>query len=301
VKAIYVMVYFVLLTTCSNAQELYVFTEPASNMPAKSIGLRVNTKLSRMNHDRQWDAWRINPEVMIGVTKNLMLHVSGFSSNMFQERFRIEGGGFYAKYRFYSSDDIHRHFRLAAFGRINLVENPSVLKRTKIHKIPDGNGGTISHHVEVVHLNHEIDTEGEVSTTGGGLIATQLINRLALSATGGYNYRLNNLRTKKESILPSHAINWSASAGYLLLPKEYQNYRQTNLNLYLEVLGYNTLDRKASGIDVAPAIQFIFLSVARLDMGYRTQLTARGERFSNSSFNVRFEYDILNAFGKKSK
>src|SRR5687768_7072969 len=114
-------------------QELFVYTEPASNMPANSIGLRLSTRLAKMNHSAKWNSWRVNPEMMVGVNKNLMLHITGFSSNMFQRKHRFEGAGIYAKYRVYSADDIHRHFRLATYARLNLVENPSTLKIHKMH------------------------------------------------------------------------------------------------------------------------------------------------------------------------
>ena len=55
-----------------NAQELYVFTEPASNMAAGSIGLRLNTKVFSMKYENDYTS-RLDPEVMIGVSKKLMI------------------------------------------------------------------------------------------------------------------------------------------------------------------------------------------------------------------------------------
>jgi hypothetical protein len=36
---------------------------------------------------------------------------------------------------------------------------------------------------------------------------------------------------------PSGSVNYSLSAAKLMLPKEYLDYKQTNLNLLVEVLG----------------------------------------------------------------
>src|SRR6476661_7775492 len=78
------------------AQELYVFTEPASNMPKNSIALRVtNEGMFKPDFTN-----RTIGEVMVGVNKNVMLHMQGFLSDM-DESYRLEGGSFYGKYRFF--------------------------------------------------------------------------------------------------------------------------------------------------------------------------------------------------------
>jgi hypothetical protein len=99
--------------------------------------------------------------------------------------------------------------------------------------------------------------------------------------------------------VPWRAINYSFSAGYLLFPKEYTDYKQTNINIYTEFLGANTWDNKGCFLDIAPAIQFIIKSIARIDIGYRTQLTGNTQRLANSYFLARVEYNFLNAFSKK--
>ena len=58
------------------------------------------------------------PEVMLGVNNKLMLHAEGFFSNR-KDGFSAEGAGIYAKYRFYSRDNVYRHFRMAAFARVS--------------------------------------------------------------------------------------------------------------------------------------------------------------------------------------
>jgi hypothetical protein len=290
---------FVLVLNTVQAQELYVFTEPASNMPAKSLGVRLNTKFFKMQHDNKFSAYRLDPEIMISVSKKLMLHINGYASTMYQSNLKIEGASIYAKWRFFSEDDIHKHFRLAAFTKIAAINNPTVLTSTHLHQISDGNGGYVYHDLSENTVNNEIEIDGTNSGISSGIIATKLVNKLAVSSSLAYTYRLNNIKNKREVIVPWHAVNYTVSAGYLIYPKEYTSYKQTNINLYTEFLGSNALDKKGYFVDIAPAVQFIFNSIARLDIGYRAQLSGNTQRMSNSSFLIRVEYNFLNLFAKK--
>lgn len=299
-----ILVLIVFTIHSATAQELYVSTEPASNMAAKSIGVRVLYKQFKMNHSGKFSSYRVDPEIMFGISKNLMIHVNGYASNMFQSNLKIEGASLYAKYRFFSKDDIHKHFRMAAYGKIALINNPGSISYNEKHTISDGNGGTITHDYVSTQLNNEIDIDGSNSGFTTGLVATQLINRLAVSGSLGYLHRLDNMNNKREKIVPWNAASYSFSAGYLLFPKEYTSYRQTNINLYAEFLGNSFLgnnpwENKKYFVDFAPAVQFILNSIARVDLGYRTQLAGNTERMSNSSFLVRVEYNFLNVFSKK--
>ena len=260
------------------AQELYVSTEPASNMASGSIGLRMNSKFFRMNHDAKY-SYRLDPEIMFGVNKHLMVHVNMYGSNMYQSKFRMEGASLYGKYRVYSYDDVHSHFRMAAYGKMSLINNPTVLKTDQ---------GSFS--------SDEIDLDGNNSGWLAGMVATQLLHKLAISSSVSFANRLDNVHDAKMPGQSATAINYSLSGGYLLFPREYRNYRQTNINLYCELLAATALDKHANFLDIAPAVQFIINSIARLDFSYRTQLTGNMERLSDSYFLVRFEYNLLNVF-----
>jgi hypothetical protein len=266
------------LSLKAGAQELYVSTEPASNMAAGSVGLRLNTKLFLVQHDGSYTL-RLDPEIMVGLTKNLMLHLNAYASNMYQKNIQLEGASVYGKYRFLSVDDIHSHFRMAAFGKFSLVNNPVLLK-----------GGN------AYYGSDEIDMDGNNSGVIAGIVATQLEHKLALSSSIAFAKRLDNTNA---SVLPgqsTQALNYSLSAGYLLLPVTYKDFSQTNVNLYCEFLGSSSLDKKAWYMDVAPAVQFIFNSISRLDFSWRTQLTGNMERLSKNVFLLRFEYNLLNVF-----
>jgi len=221
---------------------------------------------------------------MWGAGKSLMVHAAVYASDMYQPSFKAEGGSLYAKYRIYASDDVHRHFRLAAFSKAALVDNPGVLQTTV-----QGERHT--------YESDEIDLNGNNSGFLAGMVATQLIHKLALSGSVAYAQRWNNgSDTHGVPGQSGEALDYSASAGVLLFPRHYKDYRQTNMNLMCEFLGASALDKAAAFVDVAPAVQFIFNSISRLDLGYRTQVAGDMNRLSRSEFFVRLEYNFLNAY-----
>ncbi|HUR65615.1 MAG TPA: hypothetical protein VMZ03_04630 [Chitinophagaceae bacterium] len=267
----------VLLSLKSSAQELFVFTEPASNMPAHSISLKLTDHF--VTDDNIYDRFshRIMPQIMFGVSKKIMFHIGGTISNMHTPDFRYESVNFYAKYRFFSKDEIHRHFRMAVFADASATKAP-------------------------FHYD-EITLMGDKSGIEAGIIATQLLHKLALSGTVSHTQVLDRSRTNKAVIyIPARiyqSLNYSLSTGYLLLPKEYTDYKQTNLNLYLELLGEQTLDIKKYCVDLAPAIQVIFNSNAKLNIGHRFQLSGNMRRMSTNSWQISFERTFLSALKRK--
>ena len=211
-KLFFVLVVFVSLD--ASAQELFVFTEPASNMPAKSLGVRdmnafMFEKDGKLNYHNM-------PELMWGINKKWMVHVQGFISNRQEGGLKAEGGSFYAKYRFLSKDAIQSHFRMAAYGRYSL-------NRADIHQ-------------------QEIETMGHNTGYETGLIATQL------------------------------------------------------LHLMLELLGQRLNDNGKSYLDIAPSVQFIINSQARVDIGYRQELYSTMKRTAPNGILLKFEYTFFNVF-----
>lgn len=230
-------------------------------------------------HDKR-SMQRHMPEVMFGLNKKWMVHAGVNFSNMHQKALIWEAARVYAKWRFLSFDDVHRHFRMAAFGAAVYSRND---------------------------LNHnEINLmQGDQSGVQAGLIATQLWNKLAVSATGSWNEVMHQKRSKKiyDQIYVFHALNYSLSAGYLLLPFTYKSYNQTNMNLYLELLGSKNINFPSERyyVDLAPSMQFIFNSTSKLNLGYRFQLSGDMYRMADKSFMVSYEYIFLNALKKKRK
>ena len=262
----------------AKGQELYVFSEPASNMPARSVSVRIRGEYMKAQPWHTRSMQRIMPELMFGVNKKLMLHVNASFGNMHTNSFTWESVGTYLKYRFYSRDEIHQHFRMAAFAE-------AAYSRSPFHQ-------------------DDVNIGGDKSGVQAGLIATQLWNKFALSGTVGHTQIFHSSRHSKNVIyVPSRiyqAMSYSLSGGYLLFPRQYSDYKQTNLNLYLEFLAQQSLDRSAYFIDIAPAIQLIFNSNTKLNIGYRSQLSGTMYRMANSSWLISIERTFLNALKKKS-
>jgi hypothetical protein len=281
----------------TTAQELFVFSQPASNNPVKSLAFSMGARSFKMTHNEKYDAQRFEPQLQVGLHKNLMLQANLYASNMFQPKTQFEGGSIYAKWRFLTIDDVHKHFRMAAFSKYSLIKNETSL--TTIdgqHTEVTPNGNIIVHDIYHTTVNYENELEGSNSGFAAGLVATQLLNKFAISGGLNYSYRLNNTNTVKEFIVPWQFANYNLSMGYLVHPTNYQNYKQTNINLYFELLGTNGLDKNMYALDLAPSIQFIFNSTSRLNIGHRFQVKSNMERMSNALVYLKFEYLLLNAF-----
>ncbi|HEX5652753.1 MAG TPA: hypothetical protein VFX58_06755 [Chitinophagaceae bacterium] len=273
------LLFLILAVYRAGGQELYVYSEPASNMPAKSISTKLSAMYGRGVHSNRI-LQRYTPEIMFGINKNWMVHASAGFSDMHQPGFIFESARLYAKWRFWSVDELHKHFRMAAFGAATYSRN---------------------------HLDHnEINLAGgEQGGLQAGLIATQLWDKLAVSGTVAINEVLAEERREKISPDPYafRSINYSVSAGYLLLPGNYTDYRQTNLNLYLELLGGRNLDWPAEKyyVDLAPSVQLIFNSTSKLNLGYRFELKSDIYRLMRNSVMISYEYIFLNALKKRKR
>jgi hypothetical protein len=251
----------------ATAQELFVYTEPASNMPAHSLGLRLNNWIMKETATGTIN-YHLIPEVMGGVNKNLMVHGEAFISNR-NGGFGLEGGAVYAKYRLYSHDAVYRHFRVAGYGRVSLNNAP-------------------------VHQD-EIETNGHNSGLELGWMATQLLHKQAISLSTSYERKVGSLPESGKPYSAANAINYTLSTGRLILPKSYKDYGQTNVNIMVEVLGQYLPETGISYFDVAPSVQFIFNSQTRFDIGYRHQLYSSMSRTAPNGFLIRVEHVLFNA------
>ena len=81
-----------------------------------------------------------------------------------------------------------------------------------------------------------------------------------------------------------------------MLPKEYKDYRQTNLNLMVEFISQVNTGSGKYYMDIAPSVQMIFDSQVRVDVGYRKELSTTLLRTAPNGFFVRLEYNFFNAF-----
>ena len=256
--------------TALKAQELFVYSEPASNMATKSIGIRANNYLMRETATGNY-SHSFAPEIMLGASKKLMLHGEAFFGYDIS-RFNFDGASFYAKYRFYSADEVHCHFRMAAYGKIASSDNPVT--------------------------QPAIDLAGRNSGAEAGIVATKLMYKIAVSAGGSFVHAWDNSGNNKFVLGRGsrNAFNYNLSFGKLFLPKIYKTYRQVNLNGMLEGLGQTNAGTGRSFIDLAPSIQLIFFSRMRLDMGYRFPVLNSLSREQDRGFLLRLEYNFFNAY-----
>ena len=260
----------ILLASISNAQELFSVTEPASNRAAGSIGFRIdNTIMDELNTSRI--NYHLIPELLVGVSKRLMINGAAFFSNR-SDVFKAEGAGLYAKYRFLSHDGMQKHFRMAAFSRLST-------NNSDIHQ-------------------EELDMNGHNTGMEIGVVATKLVRKVALSSSVSFVKATDNGSNNKfiYGRQNSKAVNYTLSIGKLMLPKEYQAYRQTNINLMLELLGQVNTGSGKYYVDIAPSVQMIVNSQSRIDIGYRRQLRSDMTRTAPNGFFIRLEHNLFNVF-----
>jgi len=248
------------------AQELFVATEPASNMPRNSVRLRLANEGVHESDFKSHSSF----ELMYGVSKELMLGASAYAADLYQRRQHVNGYSLYAKYRFLNIDHTQKHFRGALYTNYAVIKYP------------------------IVH--DEINLGGENNGIQGGLVLTQLIHKLALSGSFAYTRSLDK-RIPGHELLHDNAYNsigYTFSTGYLLFPRKYTDYHQVNTNLYLEFMGDSHDNSGKNFMDAAPAIQFIFNSRLRVDLSKHKQLWGNMERRFKNMYLLRLEYNLFN-------
>lgn len=248
------------------AQELFVMTEPASNMPAGSIGLRTMNSFMFENSNKL--NYHFMPELMWGINQNWMVHLQTFQSNRAGSLY-FEGASVYAKFRIYSNDEVHKHIRLATYGRLSS-------NRADIHQ-------------------EELETMGHNSGIEVGFIATQLVKKTAISTSLSYENVGNN---SSKNIFPksysNQAFNYTLSYGRLMYPRVYKSVKQLNFNFMLEFLGQTLINNGRSNLDIVPSIQFILRSRARIDFAYRKEIYSNMSRTAPNGFLIKLEYNFYN-------
>ena len=231
------------------AQELYPITESASNIPKGVLGIRYFSETyNEVDRMRNLFALRVmyslTPKLTVEATPTISNHHNKQLPSEFPTHntpqigvthpYLFNGVDFYAKYRFLTIDGENSHFRAALYGEY------SVLK--------------------VAHDEAEPTLLDDNSGVGAGLITTYLKDHFAVSFTGGiimpFKYtgdvpdQLQGLPGTPATITYGNAYNYSLSFGYLLFPKSYSSYNQTNWNIYLEFIGkdYQALQMQVGNI-----------------------------------------------------
>ena len=271
---IFLVLFLSFISSLSSAQELYINAEPASLIPK-------GTKVVRLNHHTIFlngtnimggigNAIIMSPSISYGLSKKIM--VSGsfqFSNKPYEQdmmpNFGFSGFKLSSKQRILTTDKQKYHTRLSSFIKYSYHDNK--------------------------FMKDNLDIEIQDTGFEFGIIGTQLINKLAISVTSAVT-RISNIDEKytsgstvKWQSINLNTIQNSISAGYLLFPRKYKSYKQTNFNLYLEYLTNTILtkgfpdryDKFTSTL--APGIQFIIMSRSRLDFSYKIRSGAMPDEF----------------------
>lgn len=263
----FLIVFTLFVIQVISAQELFVVTDPASNVPAGSLGVRLGQSIFKEQMQSRYN-YHVMPEVTLGINKNLMVRTSMFVSNR-SNQLVTEGASFYTKYRFLSTDDLQSHFRMAAFGRFSF-------NNADIHQ----------EQIEIMGQNTGFET---------GIVATQLIKKVAISASVSFEKAFDNNPDYKFPVAQNdNATNYTLSFGRLMYPKKYTNFKQTNINTMVEFVGQTLNENGKSYLDIVPSIQFIINSQARIDFAYRHELYSSMLRSAPNGFYLNLEYNFFN-------
>ncbi len=289
ISIILLLFVFIYNATTLAAQELYPLSEPASSIPKNVIGVRFTSE--QYHEVNQWRTQQ-GLRIMYGLTPRLSTYVTAIASNHHGNKmpeefpfhntpergayypYRFNGAHLYAKYRFLSLDSKNEHFRMAAFAEGTWVKT----------------------------THHETEPDlmmGDNSGVGAGLISTYLIQKFAATLTLGFIKPFGISGNSPDPIigLPDvpvrleygNTFTYGLSIGYLVFPRKYQSYNQTNFNIYFEAKGkyfgsaavtifegqaneyflhvsrYPLALQRGYFLDISPGIQFIIRSNFRID------------------------------------
>ena len=271
---IFFILFLLIHTYILSAQELYINSEPASLIPKGTKVVRLTNSNIFLDGSNIMgsigNAFIVTPSLSYCISKKIMLSGSiQFANKPYEQdmtpNFGLNGFKIYSKQRILSTDKQKYHTRLSSFIKYSYHEDK--------------------------FMKDNIDIDLQDTGFELGLIGTQLINKLAISITTAIT-RISNI---DEKFTQGSTVKWqttnlntfknSISAGYLLFPRKYNSYKQTNFNLYVEYLTNTILnedfpvryDKFRSTF--APGIQFIIMSRSRLDFSYKIRKGDMPEEF----------------------
>ena len=273
-----IFLFFLILVIIFNdsySQELYINSEPASLIPKGTKVVRLSYSNIIIDESNALgdvaNAFLMTPSLAYGLSKKIMISTSfQFANRPYEQglvsNFGFNGFKFYSKQRIYTTDKQKNHTRLSSFLKYSF------------------------HKDNFMKGNIDLDLQNKGFELG--LIGTQLIKKLAISITSAY-IRANDINDDSNNLINLSTFKNSLSAGYLLLPRKYKSYKQTNFNLYLEYLT-NTIMNKTFPVrynrfssTLAPGLQFVILSRSRLDFSYKIR---KGD--TENEFFIKFTYII---------
>ncbi len=300
----------ILICSVSFGQELFPHAQPASTMPKGLVGVRFTyDRYREQSSGRNKDSYHLR--FMYGITaKWTIMATLGISNHHYKTyptdllnfffnhhlqsypspAYALEGINLYTKYRFFTRDNYHQHFRLAVF-----VEACNSF---------------------VAHDNAEPTLMTDNTGYGGGLIATYLYERFAASLTAGFihplMYTQDDIQVKFQS---GDAAYLELSTGYRVWPLKYASYSDININIYSEFAykkyGGAYVEQYGKEIDFSPYaasspytvealsagsyvdghfyVQFISNSNSRLDVGVTLALSNRSYNYWSPLYTIQYQ------------
>ena len=273
-----IFLFFLILVIIFNdsySQELYINSEPASLIPKGTKVVRLSYSNIIIDESNSLgdvaNAFLMTPSLAYGLSKKIMISASfQFANKPYEQglvpNFGFNGFKFYSKQRIYTTDKQKNHTRLSSFLKYSF------------------------HKDNFMKGNIDLDLQNKGFELG--LIGTQLIKKLAISITSAYT-RANDINDDSNNLINLSTFKNSLSAGYLLLPRKYNSYKQTNFNLYLEYLTNTVMNKtfparyNRFSSTLAPGLQFVILSRSRLDFSYKIR---KGD--TENEFFIKFTYII---------
>jgi hypothetical protein len=297
------------LPQCCGAQELFPNAEPASNVPKGVLRLKlaneVFTEITQLRLQQGYSfIYGLSSKISLEQTLNFSNHhdltlpynfiyynpaINGLQTTGYvrgqPQPFWFENYAATLKYRFFTSDNYQEHFRMAAYLQLAGGNEP--------------------------HPEAEPNLMGDNSGMGAGLIATYLKQRFAASLNIGYIMPFKFQQVDSNIVINySNAISYSLSFGYLLLPRTYKDYKQINVNIYMEFMGESygaaSISKKGEGVftgdipslakgsylEARPGLQFIFASNTILSFSPAFPLINRSYAKTYPVYYVYLQHDF---------
>jgi hypothetical protein len=304
-----VVLILILFPFYSRAQELFPNAEPASNVPKRVLRLKLENEvfkeITQLRLQQGYSfIYGISSKFELDQTISLSNHhdlslpygfiyynpeTQGYQTTGYihgqSQPFWFENYSAKIKYRFLSIDSYQEHFRMAAYLQVAGGNEP--------------------------HPEAEPNLIGDNSGAGAGLVTTYLKHKFAASLTIGYIIPYKFQQVDSNIVINySNAINYSLSFGYLLLPRTYKNFKQLNVNLYMEFVGerYGAASItknntpvfsggipslvKGSYLEARPGLQLIFASNSMLSFSPAFPLINRSYTKTYPAYYVYLQHDF---------
>jgi hypothetical protein len=307
------IIYFIFNIINSFAQELFPTYQSASSLSKGVVNIKLSYRYFEEQTSKRPKHWT-SVQLMYGLTSKITFqaefglsnhHYKNFGSDLSRyfynhhltsyqaATFKPEGIRLYAKYRFLSFDGYQKHFRTAVFA--------------------EGAYSFVAHDEAEPVLN--TDNTG----VGGGIIATYLNKKYAISLTGGCIYPFKYKQKEQNFVFETGDSYYiTSSFGYRLLPVTYKSYEDVNLNLYFEmkytkysqaqikegdvywnledvknedVFIYNTL-KANKYIDGRIFVQLITSSYDRIELGIAFPLMNQSYNYFSPMYLVQYQVTL---------